>query len=66
MFSESSIIDQIIVLPNNSIQVVTANLLLKDGIEISRSYSRYELSAGSSVEGQPAKVRAIAQAVWGS
>lgn len=57
-------VDQIEVVENNSIQVRTATIIEKDGIEISRSYHRHVLCPGDNVSNENSKVQAIANAIW--
>jgi len=45
------------------IQVRTANVIERDGVEISRSFSRHVVSPGDDVSGESAEVQAIAAAV---
>ena len=45
------------------IQVRTANVIERDGVEISRSFSRHVVSPGDDVSGESAEVQAIANAV---
>jgi len=61
---EKQIIDKIEVIENNSIQVRTANIIEKDGLEISRTFHRHVLSPGDSVITEDPKVQAIANAIW--
>tara|TARA_R100000234_G_C4871894_1_gene123661 strand:- start:270 stop:557 length:288 start_codon:yes stop_codon:yes gene_type:complete len=56
------------------VQVREATVINKDGKELTRSYSRYVLNAGSldasdnlvdtDLSGQPAEVSAVCSAVW--
>jgi hypothetical protein len=62
--SEKTIIDKIEVLENNSIQVRTANIIEKDGVEISRSFHRHVVNPSYEISGEDPKVQAIANAVW--
>lgn len=61
---EQSVIDQIEVTRNCSINVRRADLILKDGVEIGKTYHRHVLAPGDDLSDQDAKVTAIAQAVW--
>lgn len=61
---EQSIIDQIEVTRNGSVQVRRADLVLKDGVEIAKTYHRHVLVPGSDLSSEDAKVVAIAQAAW--
>jgi hypothetical protein len=62
--TEKTIIDKIEVLENNSIQVRTANLIEKDGIEISRTFQRYVVNPGDDITEQDLKVKAVCNAIW--
>jgi hypothetical protein len=61
---EQSVIDQIEVTRNGSVNVRRADLILKDGAEIGKTYHRHVLAPGDDLSDQDAKVTAIAQAVW--
>jgi hypothetical protein len=62
--TEKTIIDKIEVLENNSIQVRTANVIEKDGLEISRTFHRHVVNPSNDISGEDAKVQAIASAIW--
>ena len=57
-----------------SVQVRKATVIKKDGTELTRSYERYVLQAGTlddsdnlvdtDISGEPAEVQAICTAVW--
>ncbi len=64
MLTEKKIVDKVEVLESNHIQVREANIIERDGIEISRTYHRYVLSQGDDLTGQDSKVIAIANAIW--
>ena len=63
-----------VVTPYKHVQVRKANVIKKDGAELTRSYFRYVLYAGTlddsdnlvdtDLSGQPAEVSAICNAVW--
>jgi len=57
-------IDQIEVTESGYVQVRQATKIMEDGRELGKSYHRHCLSPGDSLEGQDAKVAAIAKAVW--
>ena len=61
---EQSVIDQIEVTRNGSVNVRRADLILKDGAEIGKTYHRHVLSPGADLANEDAKVVAIAQAAW--
>lgn len=62
--SEQTLVDQIEVTRNGTIQVREANLVLRDGTEIAKTFHRYCLHPGADLSGQPAQVAAIANAAW--
>jgi len=61
---EKQIVDLVELVESNHIQVRTANIIEKDGIEIARTFHRHVLSPGDDVTNQDPKVQAIANAVW--
>jgi hypothetical protein len=61
---EKTIIDKIEVLESNHIQVRTANIIEKDGAEISRTFHRHVVNPSNDISGEDAKVQAVANAVW--
>jgi hypothetical protein len=62
--TEKTIIDKIEVLESNAIQVRTANIIEKDGLEISRTFHRHVVNPSNDISGEDAKVQAVANAVW--
>jgi hypothetical protein len=62
--TEKTIVDKIEVLESNSIQVRTANIIEKDGVEISRTFHRHVVNPSNDISGEDAKVQAVANAVW--
>ena len=62
--TEKTIIDKIEVLESNSIQVRTANVIEKDGVEISRTFHRHVVTPSNDISGEDAKVQAVANAIW--
>lgn len=62
--TECSVIDKIEVLENGQIQVRQANKVLKDGVEIAKSYHRSVLAPGDDLTNQDPRVVAVALAVW--
>jgi len=65
-FTEHKEIDKIEVTAMNTIQVRECNILYKDGEELTRSFSRYVLNPGDNLDGQPERVKAIAEVTWTS
>jgi hypothetical protein len=62
--TEKTIIDKIEVIENNSIQVRTATIIEKDGVELTRTFHRHVLAPGADVSNEDPKVQAIATAIW--
>lgn len=61
---EKTVIDQVEVTRNGFVQVRRADLVLRDGVEIAKTYHRHALAPGDDLTGQDSKVVAIAQAAW--
>jgi hypothetical protein len=65
MLTESSAIDRIEVLAEaRLIQIRRVNRVLRDGVEIAKTYHRHVLGPTDSLEGQDPQVVAVAQAFW--
>ncbi len=62
--TEQTVVDVVEVVGTN-IQVRTATIIMRDDVEISRSFHRHVLAQGDDLSGQDPKVVAIANAVWG-
>ena len=62
--ASTTIIDKIEVLEMGQIQVRQAEVISKDGIEISRAFTRWVLNPTDDVSTQDSKVQAVANAVW--
>lgn len=62
--TEKKIVDKIEVLQNGVIQVREANIIQRDGIEITRTFHRYILNPGDSLSGQDDKIVSIANVIW--
>jgi predicted regulator of Ras-like GTPase activity (Roadblock/LC7/MglB family) len=62
--TEKTIIDKIEVLENNCVQVRTATIIEKDGLEISRTFHRHVVNPGNDISQEDAKVQAVANAIW--
>ena len=58
------VVDSIEVLEMGQIQVRTAIKVFEDGKELSKSYHRNTLAPEDSLDGQDARVVAIANATW--
>ena len=61
---EKQIVDLVELVQSNHIQVRTANIIEKDGVEIARTFHRHVLAPGDNVTNEDPKVQAIANAVW--
>ena len=64
MLEKIQIIDRIEILELGQIQVREATRIIEDGKVISQTFHRHVLSPSDSLEGQDAKVVAIANAIW--
>ena len=62
--TEKTIIDKIEVLESNAIQVRAANIIEKDGVEISRTFHRHVVNPSNDISGEDTKVQAVANAIW--
>jgi len=62
--TETTKVDLIELVETNHIQVRTATIIEKDGIEISRTFHRHSLRPGEDVSNEDPKVQAIANAIW--
>jgi len=61
---EKQIVDLVELVQTNHIQVRTANIIEKDGVEIARTFHRHVLAPGDSIVNEDPKVQAIVNAVW--
>ena len=63
--TERSVEDKIeIVGDYKHIQVRTATIIERDGVEISRSFHRHALAPDADISGESAEVQAVCNAVW--
>lgn len=62
--TETTKVDQIEVTEGNHIQVRTATIIKKDGVELTRTFHRCSFYPGSDVSNEDAKVQSIANAIW--
>ena len=63
--TERSIEDKIeIVGDYKHVQVRTATIIERDGVEISRTFHRHVVSPDADISGESAEVQAICNAVW--
>ncbi len=62
--SEIIKIDQIEIVETGSIQIRTATIIEKDGVEISRTFHRHVVHPNEDISKEDDKVQAIAKVVW--
>lgn len=62
--TETTKVDLIELVETNHIQIRTATIIERDGIEISRTFHRHTLRPGEDVTNQDPKVQAIANVIW--
>lgn len=63
MLTEQNIADKIEVVENGTVQVRTANIVLKDGVELARNFHRHTISPGEDYSAEDQKVKDICAAV---
>jgi hypothetical protein len=63
-FTETKVIDQITVTENGIVLYREATRILKDDVEVSKTYHRSSLTPGQDLTGQDSRVIAICNAVW--
>jgi hypothetical protein len=56
--------DKIEILADGTMQIRTATVIERDGVEISRSYHRHVIQPDADPADQSTKVKAIAASVW--
>jgi hypothetical protein len=62
--TETTKVDKLEVIENGTIQIRTATIIQRDGIDISRTFHRHVKHPGDSIVNEDPKVQAIANAVW--
>lgn len=62
--TETTKVDQIEIVGDYTIQVRTATIIEKDGVEISKSFHRHVVSPGDDVTNEDPKVQTIANALF--
>jgi hypothetical protein len=62
--TEKTIIDKIELVENNSIQVRTATIIEKDGVEIAKTYHRHVVNPADDISNEDKRVQAIANTIW--
>jgi hypothetical protein len=61
--TEENIADKIEVVENGTVQVRTANIVLKDGVELARNFHRHTIAPGQDYSAEDQKVQDICAAV---
>ena len=61
---EKQIVDLVELVQSNHIQVRTANIIERDGLEIAKTYHRHVKHPGEDITNEDPKVQAIANAIW--
>lgn len=64
MLAENKLIDQIAVDETGVVHIRESTIILRDGVEISKSYHRTTLVKGQDVSSWPQKVQDICAAAW--
>ncbi len=64
--TETTKVDQIEIIGDYTIQVRTATIIEKDGVEISKSFHRHVISPGDDVSNEDSKVQTIANSLFTS
>jgi hypothetical protein len=64
MFTETKVIDQIIVTENGIVLYREATRILKDDVEVSKTYHRSSLTPAQDLTGVPSNVVAICNTAW--
>lgn len=62
--TETKVIDKIEVVWNGSIQVREATTIMRDGVEIAKTFHRWSFAPESDISAMPDNVQAIAKAAW--
>jgi hypothetical protein len=62
--TETKQIDRVEVVGNGIVQVREATIIMRDEVEIAKTFHRWCLTPGQDVSDQAANVQAICQAAW--
>lgn len=62
--TKETVIDQVTVVENGTIQYREATRILEDGVQLSQTYHRTSLTPASDLTDVPANVVAICNAAW--
>lgn len=67
MLEKKTFIDLVsVLLEAGSIEIREANVVLEDGVEISRKCHRYTVAKGDNLIAHDPRIQAIAAAAWGA
>jgi len=64
VLTETKVIDQITVTENGTVLYREATRILKDDVEVSKTFHRSSLAPAQDLTGQPANVVAICNTAW--
>lgn len=64
MLEKITTLDLIEILESGQLQVRLATRVFDDGVELGKTYTRYVLSPGDSLEGQPQRIIDITSVLW--
>lgn len=64
MLTEQTITGKIEILEDGQMQIRTDTVVLRDGVEIARTYRRHVLAPGEDVSTRDAKSQTISAVVW--
>ena len=62
--TETKAIDKIEIVGLGHLQVREATTIMRDGVEVAKTYHRWSFAPGDDVSAMPANVQAIAAAAW--
>jgi hypothetical protein len=62
--TKTVVVDKIGVLEMGQMEVRSATVILEDGVELARSFSRHVLNPGDDTSGQAQRVVDVAAATW--
>ena len=63
MLEKQTVVDQIEIVENGTVQVRTATKIMDDGVEINRSFHRHVVVPGQDYSQEDAKVQAVCAAI---
>lgn len=62
--TERTVVDKIEVLESGKLQIREANIIERDGTEVTRTFHRYILNPGDDVTAEEQRVQDVAATVW--